>query len=234
MTETYGGYLDPISGRLILFATPVAHPQLWQKYLEGARETYRRHGVEYALDYEGVRNGASTALFVAALETDGRIIGGLRVQGPYAQATQASAIQEWAERDGAEELRRQLAVRLDDGVIEIKAAWVDPDIDCHHEISDALARVFVHSLNVMRVRYAFCTAATHAIPRWQSTGGVVSTEVAPVAYPDERYQTRLMWWDRQSMFESIADRQIHALVVESGQLPARLTPVATGVPSEAA
>lgn len=234
MKETYGGYLDPLSGRLIVFANPAAKPQLWRECIDGARRTYRLHGVENALEYDQVRDGTSTALFVAALESDGRVIGGLRVQGPYTHVTQASAVQEWAGRDGTEELSRQIAGRLDEGVIEIKAVWVDHEADCHHEISDALARVFVHSLKLMGVRYAFCTAAQHAISRWQSTGGVVSTEVTPVAYPDERYQTRLMWWDQHSMFETIDKRQIHALALESGQLPRSLTAAASGAPSAAA
>jgi hypothetical protein len=72
----------------------------------------------------------------------------------------------------------------------------------------------VHALTVLDVRYAFCTAASHAVPRWESSGGVVSTEVAPVPYPDDRYQTSLMWWDRQHVLELMTGRQLRAVVSE--------------------
>ena len=234
MEDADGGYLDPRSGRLIAFGRPASHPELWIRYLDGARATYRRHAVESALDYDRVRDGTSTALFVAALELDGQVVGGLRAQGPYTYVEQAAAIEEWDGRNGVEELRRQIAERLDDGVIEIKAVWVDRDAARHHEITDAIARVIPHSLVLMDVRYAFCTAAAHAIPRWQSTGGVVSADVAAVAYPDERYRTSLIWWDRESVFELIADDQIPALARESSQLPSWLATELAGSPSAAA
>jgi len=86
-----------------------------------------------------------------------------------------------------------------------------------------LARMFVHLLTVMNVRYAFCTAAEHAVQRWQSSGGVVSTEVPAVAYPDERYQTLLMWWDRHNAFTRMTGQQGRAVLRES----TRLHPLAT-------
>ncbi len=215
MEETYGGYLDPGSGRSIIFAHPAAQPELWVDYIDGARTVYRRHGVDNALDYDRVRDGHSTVLFVAAVELDAQVVGGLRVQGPYTRVEQASALDEWAEQDGAEQLRREIADRLSDGVIEIKAAWVDRAAARHHSITDAIARAFVHSMHLLNVRHALCTAATHAIPRWQSTGGVVSNNVAAVAFPDQRYRTVPMWWDREHVFESAADGQFAALVRES-------------------
>ena len=230
MGESYRGYLDPTSGRQIVFARPATKPELWLDYLHGARATYRRHGVESALDYDRVRNGLSTALFAVALEPDGKVVGGLRVQGPYARADQATAIGEWAGRAGSDELRRQIADRLSDGAVEIKAVWVDHDVPLHHEITDAIARVIVHSMTLLGVRYAFCTAASHAIPRWESTGAVVSTDVTPVAYPDDRYRTKLLWWDQLCVYDTVDPGQLPALLRESRQL----TAVATGTPSAAA
>lgn len=215
--DVVGDYFDPVSGRLFVVARPAARPELWAAYIEGAWLSYRQHGVESAVDYDLVRDGKSTSLFFAAVEPGGRVVGGGRVQGPYTHVEQASAVREWAGREGTQELRRQIAARLDDGVIEIKAVWVDRDAVRHGELTAALARMFVHSLKLMGVRYAFCTAASHAVRRWESSGGVVSADVAAVAYPDERYETLLMWWDRQNVFGLIAGEQVPALLAESGQ-----------------
>jgi hypothetical protein len=178
--------------------------------------------VENALDFEHMRDGVSTALFVVALEDDDRVVGGLRVAGPFRRVGEAAAMLEWGGRPGTRELGRQIGHRLDDGVVEIKAVWVDRDIARHHQTADALARAFVHTLELLDVRYAFCTAAAHALPRWQTTGGVISTDIPAVAYPDERYRTLVMWWDREHLLESVSAEQISALLRESGQLrPAR-------------
>jgi hypothetical protein len=168
------------------------------------------------------------------VELDGRVVGGLRVQGPYTHVEQASALREWAAgRADTDALRREIARRLHDGVIEIKAVWVDRDAVRHNELTAALARSFVHSLMLLDVRYAFCTAATHAVPRWQSSGGVVSADVGAVAYPDERYQTWLIWWDRQNVFRLIAPDQVADIVRESGQLLRQSMVAPAGSPSVA-
>jgi len=212
--DVVGEFHDRISGRLIVVARPAAQPDLWAAYLEGAQRSYRQHGVESAVDYDQVCDGASTTLFVAAVETDGRVVGGLRVQGPYSRVDQACALREWAGREGTNEMRRQLDRRLSAGVVEVKAVWVDRDASRHDALTAVLARSFVHVLTLLNVRYAFCTAASHAVHRWESSGGVVSTEVAPVAYPDERYRTWLMWWDGQQVAELMANHQLQAVVLE--------------------
>jgi len=220
-----GDYFDPASGRQFLVAQPAAQPDLWSAYIEGAWMSYRHHGVERAVDYEHVYDGKSTSLFVVAVEFDGKVVGGARVQGPYTQPDQAYALREWSGRAGTDVLRRQIARRLDDGVVEVKAVWVDNSAPLHNELTSAMARVFVHAMTLSGVRYAFCTAASHAVPRWQSSGGVVSTDVAPVAYPDDRYLTMLLWWDRQNFHQSISNEQSRAIARESSQLLRRSMPV---------
>jgi hypothetical protein len=75
-------------------------------------------------------------------------------------------------------------------------------------------------MNLMGVRYALGTVATHAVKRWQTTGGVVSANVVPVAYPDDRYRTVLMWWDRKTFADLAAFEQLPAIMDESAQLTA--------------
>ncbi|MEO5831776.1 MAG: hypothetical protein ABJA16_01560 [Nakamurella sp.] len=225
--QVVGEYSEPLSGRHFVVAEPAAQPALWAAYLEGARRNYRQHGVESAIEYGEVRDGRSTALFVAATDGTGRVVGGLRVQSRLTRPDQAHALREWAGRPGTTEMIAQINQRLPSGVIEVKAVWVEHDIEHKVALTAALARAFVHTMDLLRVRYALCTAAAHAVTRWQTSGGVVSTTVSAVAYPDERYRTRLMWWDRSQVPELLSHDQLIALTRESDLLFARSTTAST-------
>lgn len=222
-----GEYFESLSGRRFVVATPAAQPALWAAYLEGARRSYRSHGVESAIEYGEVRDGHTTALFATATDDDGAVVGGLRVQPRLIRVDQAHALREWAGRPGTAELSGQIAHRLPSGVIEVKAVWVEHDTDHKVHLTAALARVFVHMMDLLQVRYALCTAAAHAVTRWQTSGGVVSAEVPAVAYPDERYRTKVMWWDRTRVTDLLARDQFTALTRESDQLLGRPGAVAT-------
>jgi hypothetical protein len=222
-----GAYFDPTSGRHFVFAEPAAQPAIWNSYLEGARRSYRQHGVEAAIEYGQVRDGRSTALFVVAMNDAGQVVGGLRAQSRLTEPDQAHAMREWGGRPGTAELRAQIAARLPFGIIEIKAVWVDHDADHRPALIAALARAFVHAMDVLQVRHALCTAAEHAAPRWQTSGGVVATDVAAVAYPDHRYRTMLMWWDRNEVAQLITSDQNAALTRESKLLFGRAAAVPT-------
>jgi len=226
-----GHYLDPSSRCRIIIARPSEHPRLWTEYLRGARVSYRRHDVENVLDYDTVVDGASTSLFFAAVTAQGRVVGGMRAQGPYLVSSQAHALEEWADRRGSAQLRREIASRIPAGIVEMKTGWVSDEVDRRSELTGALARFFVHTLALLNARYVMCTVAAHAVNRWQSTGGVVNTRVAPVAYPDERYRTRLMLWDKQTYASLAATEQLPLLIGEAAQLTANhsTTPVLSRV-----
>jgi hypothetical protein len=213
-----GSYYDPSSECHFVVARPSTQPELWMAYLGGARTSYRRFGVERVLEYDRTRDGTSTALFFAALDRDGQLAGGMRAQGPYRHPDQAHALAEWAGRDGAATLRAEISERIPAGVIEMKTGWVDHDAPRRVELTAALARIFVHAMALLDVRHVLGTVATHAVRCWQTTGGVVSRTVTPVAYPDDRYRTAPMWWDRDTYADLAAADQLPRLVDESAQL----------------
>ena len=218
--DVIGSYHDPFSACRFVVARPSQQPELWMAYLHGARESYRKYDVESVLQYDRICDGGSTALFFTALDTDGHVAGGMRVEGRYESADQAYAVQEWAGRETALQVHREISERIPAGVIEMKAGWVRADAWRRRELTAGLARIFIHSMNLMGVRYALGTVATHAVKRWQTTGGVVSANVLPVAYPDDRYRTVLMWWDRKTFADLAAFEQLPAIMDESAQLTA--------------
>ena len=50
----------------LVMSHPSADPELWHEYLRGADRSYRKHGVQSALDIDEISDGHDTALFWAA------------------------------------------------------------------------------------------------------------------------------------------------------------------------
>jgi hypothetical protein len=194
---------------------PMDCSDLWNSYLSGAVVSYRQYGVEAALDLPSIVTGASTSLFVVGIDSNGDVVSGLRVQGPLRSSDDAHITQEFS---GSPVVRAIIDEAVPYGVIEIKGCWVDSAIENRSAVSDALARCYVHAMDVLGVRYACCSVAAHAVRRWQSTGGQLVKELAPVPYPDDRYETVMLWWDR-TVIDRIADQaQMSQVRRESEQL----------------
>ncbi|WP_203225453.1 hypothetical protein [Williamsia herbipolensis] len=200
---------DPSSGCRLTMATPDAAPDLWIRYLDGARAVYRAHRVSAALDYDAVADGTSTSVFFAVTDDHDVLLGGLRVQGAYVSVDQTHAVQEWAGCDGRDALIDAIDRRLDAGVVELKTAWVNPLADDPSAVSSLLARVALPVVSAMGVRYLMATAAEHVLRRWSSSGGRVDRTVPASPYPDDRYRTSLMWWDATTLARN-ADPTVYA------------------------
>ncbi|MFE7745468.1 hypothetical protein [Nocardia sp. NPDC057455] len=188
-------YYDAQSECAFFVSEPSGQPELWHRYLDGARDVYRRFGVEQALEYDAVADGASTSLFFAALNADGDMVAGTRIQGPYTDARQAHALVEWAGRAGADDLRRMIADRIPYGVIEAKGAWVARDAAHRAELGAAISRTVLHGARLLGARYGLATVASFTVPRHEACGAMPAERIPAVPYPDERYRTVPLWWD---------------------------------------
>ncbi len=192
-------YWEPLSGARFVITRPEDSPALWAQYLDGLEATYKSFGVEAALDLGAIFHGRRLPAFAVALGPDGDVIAGVRAHGPLEEPQDAHALIEFAaDPAGQATVRRFIGDRVPFGVTEIKGGWVDEKAGNRRELSNALARTFLHILDAMNVQFGFCTAAVHAANRWSTVGGQPIRGLAPVAYPDERYQTTLMWWDRRT------------------------------------
>lgn len=182
----------------LMVATPTSAPQLWIDYLDGARKSYASHGVSMALEYETVVKGECTSLFFAAVDEDNNVIGGLRAQGPYVDPHQSHALLEWAGQPGLELVTDAIRSRLDEGIVEVKTAWA-ADGRTAPVVAGMLARLAIPTFTLMGTRYIMATAADHVLRRWESSGGRVAEHIPASPYPDDRYRTSLMWWDRETL-----------------------------------
>ncbi|SNT08986.1 hypothetical protein SAMN05421642_10962 [Rhodococcoides kyotonense] len=190
---------DDITGLTLVRTTPYDDPDLWFEYLRGAHISYAKHGVEVAVDQDADRIASETALFFVSIDRTGDVVGGVRGQGAYRSAQQSHALTEWAGNPGREQVRDMIDARIGDGVVEMKTAWVGSDTADGGAVAGALARVAVPTMDAMNVRWIMATAAEHVLRRWESSGGRVAEHVPFAAYPDARYRTRIMWWDRRTV-----------------------------------
>jgi hypothetical protein len=198
----------------VVMSQPSVDPDLWHEYLRGAERSYRRHGVERALDVAAIRSGDDTSLFWATVDTAGRVVGGLRAKGPLNCADESHAVIEWARQPGLLKVRKMITDRLPFGVVEMKSAWVADDTDRKHSLTNIIARLPLHSTAVLGVQFALATAASHVIARWVASGGVVASRIPAIPYPDDRYRTKVMWWDRQTYANHAEPGQASKTVVE--------------------
>lgn len=213
---------DSDSGCTIVVAEPEAEPELWMEYVRGAYDSYRKHGVEAALDINAMRRRSDTALFCAGVNESGRVVGGLRVKGPYQSADECHAVVEWSGQPGLKAVRKMVTDRLPFGVAEVKTAWVTDDPEQSRALTNVLARMPLHSMTLLDVQFAVATAATYVLKRWLSSGGVLASKIPATPYPDGRYQTKMMWWDRRTFANHADPAQLSAFLAESKKLVAQL------------
>lgn len=195
---------DPNSECTIVIAKPSAERDLWNEYVRGAEANYRKHGVECALDPKALQTGDDTALFSVGIDRTGRVVGGLRAKGPYRNADESHATVEWSGQPGLDSVRKMIVDRIPFGVIEMKTAWVCDDPEQSRALTDTLARMPLHAMTLLDIQFVMATAAAYVLKRWLSSGGVLAAKIPATPYPDERYQTKIMWWDSRT-FANHAD-----------------------------
>lgn len=202
----------------LVVSQPALDPTLWNEYLHGALRSYTKHGVECVLDCDAISEGSDTQLFFAAVDTQGNVMGGARVIGPLRSADDSHAVTEWAGNPGLRVVRKMINDRAPFGVVEVKTAWVDSDSRVSGSITTVLARIASPIMALLEVQFIMATAAAHVLDRWCSSGGVVAAKVPPTAYPDERYRTKMMWWDRSTLANHAEPRQLSRMLLETRQL----------------
>jgi hypothetical protein len=208
---------DPDINSTLVVSQPAVDPELWDEFSRGAQRSYRKHGVEAALDVDALRDGADTIMFFAVIDDAGRMVGGLRAKGPLLSAEESHAVVEWQGQPGQQAVRDMINDRVPFGVLEMKAGWVIDDPDRNRSLTTALARSPFHIAAILGIQFFMCTAATYVLKQWRSSGGVVAP-IPATPYPDDRYQTKMIWWDRHDFINHAEPAQVAKILVETHQL----------------
>jgi hypothetical protein len=213
---------DPVSECTIVFAQPTIERALWMDYVRGACQSYRKHGVERALDTDALQSGADTILFAACVNDAGRVVAGLRARGPYQTADECHAVLEWNGQPGQDAVRKMVTDRLPFGVVEMKTAWVTDDPDRSRQLTSAISRTPLHAMNLLDIRFIVASAAEYVLKRWLSSGGTLAPRIPATPYPDHRYQTKLAWWDRSTFANHADPKQLSMFIEAEKELAAYL------------
>ncbi|MBE7191550.1 MAG: hypothetical protein INR66_03590 [Gordonia polyisoprenivorans] len=207
---------DPASQTTLVVGSPRDLPEVWDRYIAAAAQMYEARGVGAALEFEAVRDGDSTRVFAAIVDRAGHVVGGLRVQGCYLSVWESHAVVEWESQRGLSALVAAMGVRLGGGLVEVKSAFADPRATHADLVAGRLARVPLVLMEMTGARFLMATAADYVLSRWESGGGRVETGVSPTPYPDDRYRTRVMFWDRLTVADLAEPPVWDMMVAEFG------------------
>ncbi len=210
----------------LVLARPSDEPELWAEYLLGAERSYRKHGVQQALDLDAIRDGTDTALFFVAVDNTGRLVAGVRAKGPLRGADDSHAVVEWAGQPGLAAVRKMIDDRAPFGILEMKSAWVTDDPNRARSLTKVIARSGFHAMATMDIQICMATAGEYVLDRWRSSGGVVAAHIPPTPYPDERYHTKMMWWDRRTFAHHADPAQVQKILTEMNAIRHRKDDVA--------
>ena len=215
-------WFDSDTGCTVVVSTPSADPALWTAFVEGAARSYHKHGIERALDVGSLIDDANTQLFHAVVNNAGLVVGGIRAKGPLQSPEESHAIVEWADRPGIHTVRKMLTDRLPFGVVEMKTAWMSDDPGRSRALGSTLARTPFPTMRLLNAQFVVATAGSHVLNRWRTSGGVVATKVPSTPYPDDRYRTKMMWWDRGTFTNHAESAQVSKIFNEMAILARRL------------
>lgn len=189
---------DPQAETAMVMARPDSEPALFARYFRGAVASYARFGVSDAIDTDFGSFAADTAVFWALTDLDGQIVGGVRAKGPLRCAEDSHALVEWAGQPGQQSVRDLIDERVPAGVLELKSAWLaDADSSTKRHRSRMIARCGMQAMAGLGVDHCMATSAEHVLAQWCSSGAVLAP-IPATPYPDGRYSTKMLWWDRRT------------------------------------
>ncbi|RDH75135.1 hypothetical protein DVS77_28445 [Mycolicibacterium moriokaense] len=208
---------DPDSECTVAIARPEDNDALWQEYLAGAARSYRRNGIGAAIDIDQIRRSGDTTLFWTMLDAAATVVGGIRAVGPLTSPDETHAVVEWAGQPAQSSVRKMIADRLPFGVVEMKSAWITDDPGRNRRLTATLARAGCHMMAALGVQFCLATCAQHVLARWRSSGGAVAP-IRSTPYPDDRFRTKMMWWDRLTVARLAAPGQTARIVAEMADI----------------
>ncbi|OBK74001.1 hypothetical protein [Mycobacterium sp. 1274761.0] len=215
-------WFDSDTGCTIVVSTPSVDPGLWAAFVDGAARSYHMHGIEVALDIHALTDEANTQLFYAVINDAGTIMGGIRAKGPLESPEDSHALVEWQDRPGLRTVNKMISDRLPFGVVEMKTAWMSDDPGRSRALSSTLARTPFTAMTLLDAQFVLATAGVHVLNRWRTSGGVVAAKVPATPYPDDRYRTKVMWWDRSTFTNDAEPKQLSKIFNELAIVSRRL------------
>jgi len=106
--------------------------------------------------------------------------------------------------------------------MEMKTAWIIDEPGRSRSLTQVLARTPVLAMALLNSQFAVATAGAYVLYRWRTSGGVVASKIPATPYPDDRYRTKMMWWDRSTFANHADPEQVSTMLNELAILSRQL------------
>jgi molybdopterin/thiamine biosynthesis adenylyltransferase/nitroreductase len=221
----YGSsFVDQDSGVRFEGHHPLERPDLWKMYLNEAEGKYRSHGFEGTLRRQELDDGEGVPLFFLGFSPDGEPVAGVRFHGPLEGSHQAFLMEEMAASPEIDDIRAMIDKEIRLGALEVKGAWSKGAAVTGVRLITAITRSATHAMNWLGAEFAIAAVSDTLVAVGTPAGGrVVGTTSVP--FPDDRYRTICVSWDRSRSYELCSPPNQQALRREAEELgrgPARL------------
>ena len=209
----YGAsFIDEASGVRFEGHHPLERPDLWRRYLDDAEGKYRSYGFESTLRRRELEEGRGVPLFFVGFAPDGEPVAGLRFHGPLENRWGAALMEELATLPEIDEIGDLIDREVRLGVIEAKGASV-----LGVRMVATISRMMTHAATWLGAERTIAAVSDQLIPVGKVAGGeVLSRNWVP--FPDERYRTYAVTWQRGRTYDLADDENRRALRREAEQL----------------
>ena len=214
----YGAsFIDEASGVRFEGHHPFERPDLWQRYLEDAEGKYRSFGFEGTLRRRELEEGQGVPLFFVGFAPDGEPVAGLRFHGPLENRWGAALIEEMADLPELEEIGALIDSEARFGIIEAKGGWAKGEAVLGVRMVTTISRIMTHAAVWLGAERTIAAVSDKLIPVGKVAGGeVLSRNFVP--FPDERYRTYAVTWQRSRSYDLADETNKRALRLEAEQL----------------
>ncbi len=196
---------------------PLERPDLWKVYLNEAEGIFRSRGFEGTLRRLELEEGNDVSLFLLGFDAEGNAVAGVRFHGPLEGAHQAAIIDEMATSPEIGVIHDLIDQEIRLGAVEVKGAWSKGAAVVGSRLLTAISRSVTHGLNWLGAEFAIAAVSDTLMPVGTVTGGVqVGTHWVP--FPDERYRTIAISWQRGRTYELATPENQQAYRREAEQL----------------
>jgi molybdopterin/thiamine biosynthesis adenylyltransferase len=214
----YGSsFVDQESGVRFEGHHPLERPDLWKVYLNEAEGIFRSRGFEGTLRRLELEEGNGVPLFILGFGADGAAVAGVRFHGPLEGSYQAAIIEEMASSPEVGLIHDLIEQEIRLGALEVKGAWSKGASVVGTHLLSAISRSVTHGMNWLGAEFAIAAVSDTLMPVGDVTGALqVGTEWVP--FPDERYRTVAVSWQRGRTYERSTPENQRAYRRESEHL----------------
>lgn len=164
--------------------------QSWQQYLQGADKRYADFSLEGVTE-DHAEAGLQSDTWCTLAWINGELAGGMRMH----VAARLPILDELNGYINPRGLALLIQARQADGVVHCGGLWVSQQFSGYLHLASDLARSHLVLVRLAGARWSIGTSAEHTLEAWSSLGYRAEPSIPPFPYPDDRYQTRVVWAD---------------------------------------